>query len=205
MNNIKFRRFSAYLIDYLFIFLLITMISQIRIINPTYDEYVDAYERYVEIYNDLTVENVLEITENSQYKEVNYDLSRYSVSVSIVSLLVYFAYFVGFQKWNKNQTLGKKMFNLEVVSDTDKTVSWWQMLIREIIIYNLVLELLSIISVFVFNYQGYWIASNVLMLIAGLILWISVFFILFRKDGKGIHDLLAKTRVIGKEEKNGDR
>ena len=205
MNNIKFRRFSAYLIDYLFIFLLITMISQIRIINPTYDEYVDAYERYVEIYNDLTVENVLEITENSQYKEVNYDLSRYSVSVSIISLLVYFAYFVGFQKWNKNQTLGKKMFNLEVVSDTDKTVSWWQMLIREIIIYNLVLELLSIISVFVFNYQGYWIASNVLMLMAGLILWISVFFILFRKDGKGIHDLLAKTRVIGKEEKNGDR
>lgn len=205
MNNIKFRRFSAYLIDYLFIFLLITMISQIRIINPTYDEYVDAYERYVEIYNDLTVENVLEITENSQYKEVNYDLNRYSVSVSIISLLVYFAYFVGFQKWNKNQTLGKKMFNLEVVSDTDKTVSWWQMLIREIIIYNLVLELLSIISVFVFNYQGYWIASNVLMLMAGLILWISVFFILFRKDGKGIHDLLAKTRVIGKEEKNGDR
>ena len=200
MNSIKFRRFSAYLIDYLFIFLLITMISQIRVLNPTYNEYIDSYGRYTEIYEDLTVDNVLEIAESDEYKEVNYDLSRYSVSISIISLVVYFAYFVGFQKWNKNQTLGKKMFNLEVVSDDGKDVSWFQMLIREVIIYNLLLEILSIISIFVFDYQGYWVASNILTFIAGLILWISVFFILFRKDGKGIHDLLAKTRVVGKEQ-----
>ena len=200
MNSIKFRRFSAYLIDYLFIFLLITMISQIRVLNPTYNEYIDAYGRYTEIYEDLTVDNVLEIAESDEYKEVNYDLSRYSVSISIISLVVYFAYFVGFQKWNKNQTLGKKMFNIEVASDDGKDVSWFQMLIREIIIYNLLLEILSIISIFVFDYQGYWVASNILTFIAGLISWVSVFFILFRKDGKGIHDLLAKTRVVGKEQ-----
>ena len=199
-SKIKFRRFSAYLIDYLFIFLLITMISQIRVLNPTYNEYIDSYGRYTEIYEDLTVDNVLEIAESDEYKEVNYDLSRYSVSISIISLVVYFAYFVGFQKWNKNQTLGKKMFNIEVASDDGKDVSWFQMLIREIIIYNLLLEILSIISIFVFDYQGYWVASNILTFIAGLISWVSVFFILFRKDGKGIHDLLAKTRVVGKEQ-----
>ena len=199
-SNIKFRRFSAYLIDYLFIFLLITMISQIRVLNPTYNEYIDSYGRYTEIYEDLTVDNVLEIAESDEYKEVNYDLSRYSVSISIISLVVYFAYFVGFQKWNKNQTLGKKMFNIEVASDDGKDVSWFQMLIREIIIYILLLEILSIISIFVFDYQGYWVASNILTFIAGLISWVSVFFILFRKDGKGIHDLLAKTRVVGKEQ-----
>lgn len=203
-NNIKFRRFSAYLIDYLFIFLLITMISQIRVLNPTYDEYIEAYGRYTEIYEDLTVDNALEIAESDEYKEVNYDLSRYSVSISIISLVVYFAYFVGFQKWTKNQTLGKKMFNLEVASDNGKDVSWFQMLIREVIIYNLLLEILSIISIFVFDYQGYWVASNILTFIAGVILWICVFFILFRKDGKGIHDLLAKTKVVGKEQQNGN-
>ena len=96
------------------------------------------------------------------------------------------------------------MFNIEVASDDGKDVSWFQMLIREIIIYNLLLEILSIISIFVFDYQGYWVASNILTFIAGLILWISVFFILFRKDGKGIHDLLAKTRVVGKEQQNGN-
>ena len=203
-NSIKFRRISAYLIDYLFIFLVITMLSQIRVLNPTYDEYYEAYDRYMEIYDDLSVDNAIEIAESEEYREVNYDLSRYSVSISIISLVVYLAYFVGFQKWNKNQTLGKKMFNLEIVSDNNNKITWMQMLLRETIIYNLLWELLLIISVFVFDYQGYWIVGNILSLIAGLVLWISVFFILFRKDSKGIHDILAKTKVVGKEQLNGN-
>ena len=138
MNNIKFRRISAYLIDYLFIFLIITMLSQIRVLNPTYDEYYEAYDRYMEIYDDLSVDNALEIVESAEYQEVNYDLSRYSVSISIISLVVYLVYFVGFQKWNKNQTLGKKMFNIEVVSNDGKSASWLQILLREVIIYNIV-------------------------------------------------------------------
>ena len=64
MNNIKFRRISAFLIDYLFIFLLTTMISQIRVLNPTYNKYLDAYDRYVEIYDDLTVDNAIEVAES---------------------------------------------------------------------------------------------------------------------------------------------
>ena len=204
MNNIKFRRISAYLIDYLFIFLIITMLSQIRVLNPTYDEYYEAYDRYMEIYDDLSVDNALEIAESAEYQEVNYDLSRYSVSISIISLVVYLAYFVGFQKWNKNQTLGKKMFNIEVVSNDGKSASWLQILLREVIIYNIVWEILVIISIFVFNYEGYMIASSVLSLIAGIILWVSVLFIIFRKDGRGLHDIIAKTKVVGKEEDNGN-
>ena len=203
MNNIKFRRISAYLIDYLFIFLIITMLSQIRVLNPTYDEYYEAYDRYMEIYDDLSVDNALEIAE-SEYQEVNYDLSRYSVSISIISLVVYLVYFVGFQKWNKNQTLGKKMFNIEVVSNDGKSASWLQILLREVIIYNIVWEILVIISIFVFNYEGYMIASSVLSLIAGIILWVSVLFIIFRKDGRGLHDIIAKTKVVGKEQDNGN-
>lgn len=204
MNNIKFRRISAYLIDYLFIFLIITMLSQIRVLNPTYDEYYEAYDRYMEIYDDLSVDNALEIVESAEYQEVNYDLSRYSVSISIISLVVYLAYFVGFQKWNKNQTLGKKMFNIEVVSNDGKSASWLQILLREVIIYNIVWEILVIISIFVFNYEGYMIASSVLSLIAGIILWVSVLFIIFRKDGRGLHDIIAKTKVVGKEQDNGN-
>ena len=203
MNNIKFRRISAYLIDYLFIFLIITMLSQIRVLNPTYDEYYEAYDRYMEIYDDLSVDNALEIAE-SEYQEVNYDLSRYSVSISIISLVVYLVYFVGFQKWNKNQTLGKKMFNIEVVSNDGKSASWLQILLREVIIYNIVWEILVIISIFVFNYEGYMIASSVLSLIAGIILWVSVLFMIFRKDGRGLHDIIAKTKVVGKEQDNGN-
>ena len=96
------------------------------------------------------------------------------------------------------------MFNIEVVSNDGKSASWLQILLREVIIYNIVWEILVIISIFVFNYEGYMIASSVLSLFAGIIVWVSVLFIIFRKDGRGLHDIIVKTKVVGKEQDNGN-
>src|SRR5699024_8617440 len=100
-------------------FLLLTMLSQIRFLNPTYDLYMDNYDKYLDIMDNVSSENVLDIINDSEYQEVNYNLSKYSVSVSITSIILYLAYFVGFQKWNKNQTLGKKLFNISVKNKKD--------------------------------------------------------------------------------------
>ena len=205
MNNIKFRRISAYLIDYLFVFLLLTMLSQIRVLNPSYEEYAESYVRYEEMMDDLTVDNAVEIAKSKEYMQVNYDLSKYSVSISIISLVVYLAYFVGFQKWNNNQTLGKKLFNIQVVGNENKKVGWLQLLWREVVLYNLIWEVLAIVSIWVFNYEGYMYASSLLTFIAGAIIWVNIFFVVIRNDSRGIHDLLAKTKVVERDEDNGNR
>src|SRR5699024_10600075 len=119
----------------------------------------------------------------------NYDLSKYSVSISIISLVVYLAYFVGFQKWNNNQTLGKKLFNIQVVGNENKKVGWLQLLWREVVLYNLIWEVLAIVSIWVFNYEGYMYASSLLTFIAGAIIWVNIFFVVIRNDSRGIHDL----------------
>ena len=49
MSNIKVKRIGAYIIYYLFVFLLITMLSQIRVLNPSYEEYAESYVSYEEI------------------------------------------------------------------------------------------------------------------------------------------------------------
>lgn len=205
MSNIKVKRIGAYIIDYLFVFLLITMLSQIRVLNPSYEEYAESYVRYEEIMNDLTVDNAVEIAKSQEYMQVNYDLSRYSVSISIISLVVYLAYFVGFQKWNNNQTLGKKLFNIQVVGNENKKVGCLQLLWREVVLYNLIWEVLAIVSIWVFNYEGYMYASSLLTFIAGAIIWVNIFFVVIRNDSRGIHDLLAKTKVVERDEDNGNR
>ncbi len=205
MCNIKVKRIGAYIIDYLFVFLLITMLSQIRVLNPSYEEYAESYVRYEEIMNDLTVDNAVEIAKSKEYMQVNYDLSRYSVSISIISLVVYLAYFVGFQKWNNNQTLGKKLFNIQVVGNENKKVGWLQLLWREVVLYNIIWEVLAIVSIWVFNYEGYMYASSLLTFIAGAIIWVNIFFVVIRNDSRGIHDLLAKTKVVERDEDNGNR
>lgn len=205
MSNIKVKRIGAYIIDYLFVFLLITMLSQIRVLNPSYEEYAESYVRYEEMMDDLTVDNAVEIAKSQEYMQVNYDLSRYSVSISIISLVVYLAYFVGFQKWNNNQTLGKKLFNIQVVGNENKKVGWLQLLWREVVLYNLIWEVLAIVSIWVFNYEGYMYASSLLTFIAGAIIWVNIFFVVIRNDSRGIHDFLAKTKVVERDEDNGNR
>ena len=191
-----FKRIGAYAIDYLFIFLLLTMLSQIRFLNPTYDLYMENYDKYLDIMDNVSSENVLDIINDSEYQEVNYNLSKYSVSVSIISIILYLTYFVGFQKWNKNQTLGKKLFNIFVKNKKDdSSPSWGQMFLRTIILYNILFEIFLIISLYIFNASSYMIISNIITILAAIVFYVNVFFIIFRKDNAGIHDLIAKTKV----------
>ncbi len=191
-----FKRVGAYAIDYLFIFLLLTMLSQIRFLNLTYDLYMENYDKYLEIMDNINDDNILDVVNDSEYQEVNYNLSKYSVSVSIISIVLYLTYFVGFQKWNKNQTLGKKLFNISVKSKKDDgNPSWGQMFLRTIILYNILFEIFLIISLYIFNASSYMIISNIITILAAIVFYVNVFFIIFRKDNAGIHDLIAKTKV----------
>lgn len=191
-----FKRVGAYAIDYLFIFLLLTMLSQIRFLNPTYDLYMENYDKYLEIMDNINDNNILDVVNDSEYQEVNYNLSKYSVSVSITSIVLYLTYFVGFQKWNRDQTLGKKLFNISVKDKKDgSNPSWRQMFLRTIILYNILFEIFLIISLYIFNASSYMIISNIITILAAIVFYVNVFFIIFRKDNAGIHDLIAKTKV----------
>lgn len=195
----KLQRLGAYIIDYIFILLLITFLGQIRFLNPTFDEYYKTYDESMEMINNTNEEDIFKLLESEEYSLANYNLAKYSVSISIISIIVYLGYFVGFQKWNKNQTLGKKLFNIEVASIENTDVKWWQILLREIIIYNLIAEILYVILILFLNVNSYFMISNIILAISSLIFLINVILILFRKDGRGLHDLLAKTIVVEKD------
>ena len=195
----KLQRLGAYIIDYIFILLLITLLGQIRFLNPTFDEYYKTYDESMEMINNTNEEDIFKLLESEEYSLANYNLAKYSVSISINSIIVYLGYFVGCQKLNKNQTLCKKLFNIEVASIENTDVKWWQILFREIIIYNLIAEILYVILILFLNVNSYFMISNIILAISSLIFLINVILILFRKDGRGLHDLLAKTIVVEKD------
>lgn len=192
----KLQRLGAYIIDYLFILLLITLLGQIRFLNPTFDKYYETYDEYMELIENVNESNVLEIIESEEYSIANYNLSKYSVSMSIISILVYIGYFTGFQKWNKGQTLGKKLFNIEVSNVNEGNIKWWQIILREFIIYNLWAEILYVIFILLLSANSYFVISNTILFVTFIISFVNILFVLFRKDGRGLHDLLAKTIVV---------
>ena len=193
MDSLTFRRICAYAIDYIFIILLSTMVSGIRFLNPSYDNYVSAYDEYATMYEKIA-DGDLELVNSNEFKDIYYNLDKYSVSVSISTIVIYLLYFVGFQKWNHNQTLGKKAFNIAVTSKNEK-VTVWQMLLRSIIIYNIVFEVLSLLSLWIFDANTYLYIDMTLTFIAGIFFYINGGIVIFSKKHLGIHDIICKTEV----------
>lgn len=193
MDSLTFRRICAYAIDYIFIILLSTMVSGIRFLNPSYDNYVSAYDEYATMYEKIA-DGDLELVNSNEFKDIYYNLDKYSVSVSISTIVIYLLYFVGFQKWNHNQTLGKKAFNITVTSKNEK-VTVWQMLLRSIIIYNIIFEVLSLLSLWIFDANTYLYIDMALTFIAGIFFYINGGIVIFSKKHLGIHDIICKTEV----------
>ena len=61
--SILSKRISAYLIDILFLFVLISLITEIKFINPYYDKYIETYESYNEILEQYSNEEITEAEE----------------------------------------------------------------------------------------------------------------------------------------------
>ena len=195
MDSLTFRRICAYAIDYIFIVLLTTMVSGIRFLNPTYDDYVSTYSEYSDMYDSIADGN-LEVVNSTEFKNVYYNLDKYSVTISISTIVMYLLFFVGFQKWNHNQTLGKKAFNIAVVGE-NKKVTIWQMLFRSLIIYNIVFEILSLLALWIFDANSYMLVDMIITSMAMIFFYINAAIVIFSKSHLGIHDRICKTKVEG--------
>lgn len=196
------KRISAYLIDILFIFLIINLISQIKFINPYYDKYMSAYENYSNILEDYTNGNITEDEFNSMYNASYYEVSKYSVSYNIVIVVCIILYYGVFQKYNNGQTLGKKLMKIKIVdNNTEENISLVNSLIRLLPMYyiyigGLIPLIINSILVLVLNENVF---MNISLIISYLFLFISIIsfgFICFKKDNRGIHDILSNTKVI---------
>ena len=199
----KYKRIGAYLIDYFFISILVIMFSQIKVINPFYDKYLDNYEKYQEVMDNTDVDNIGDIYKNQDYLVSYQNVIKYGSFVSVMSMLCYLLYFVGFQKWNKDQSLGKKIFGLKVVDKNEKSPSVWKYILRTMLLYNLFVTILIIVLAFILGSKAFLISSIVINIIGYIFLYSNFLVFIFRKDNQAVHDIIVGTKVV--EVENGVR
>lgn len=196
------KRISAYLIDILFIFLVIGLISEIKFINPYYDKYIESYKNYSNILEEYTNGTITEEEFNNKYNDSYYLVNKYSVSYNIVIIVCIVLYYGVFQKYNNGQTIGKKLMKVRVVdNDTDKNISLINSLIRLLPMYyiyigGLIPLIINSILIVVIGKNSFMNVSLIVSYIFLIISIVSFIFIFIRKDNRGIHDIIAKTKVI---------
>lgn len=189
----KIKRLVAYLIDILIVGFISSSLSSLNIINPYYDKYLDVYDDYQEVLeSDI---NDLDEIFNSDFKGMYHDLVKYSSISNVISLSCYLLYFVGFQKWNKDQTVGKKLMRIKVVG-RDKSVSILSYFLRSVVVYNLLFPSINIISSFILNDNLFFTSSIILSIIGSVVTYACLLMIIIRKDNLGLHDIISKTKVV---------
>ncbi len=193
MKAYFFQRIFAYAIDIVLVTLVLTLIFMVI---PSGDNAVKLEEEQLliseqylnqEINSDVYIEKSIPIT---------YDIARENFLFVLVEAVLLIGYFVLFQFYNKGQTLGKKLLRIKVVRNDDDKLQMNDLVIRTLIAYEIFSSLLTLSTLLFLPAREYFYVSMSIFGIQFIVLIVIVVMVGFRKDGRGVHDLLGKTKVV---------
>ena len=185
------KRITAYLIDMTIVMLASSMLASISYINPKLDDYNKVYKEFNEIASQYSKNEITDEEYNKLALDYNYQLEKNNVATIVISITTIILYFVLFQKYNNGQTLGKRIMKIKI-----ENLSFWRYLLRTLILYNVLFNLLKIILIFTISKENYILASNILYVGALMIETTTIVLVNMRRDGRGLHDIISGSHVI---------
>lgn len=189
MKSLFFKRLGAYLLD----FIIVTFIVSIITLGFKSDNKIKS--RINELLTSVTSEEMTIEEYSDELFELNYDYQKSILPNTIVSIVVSIGYFIVFATLNKGKTLGKKLFKIEVVNNDGKEPNIWNMLGRSIPLYGILTGIIHIISLYTQNVKSFNYATTIINYLYYGFVIICFFMVMYKKDGKGLHDLIGRTYV----------
>ncbi|MGN1312314.1 MAG: RDD family protein [Bacilli bacterium] len=190
-----FKRIFAYMIDYFIILLVLSFITANINVGS------DITEKVNNLTNEYKNGNITIEEYNEEALPLNYELTKRKLPVNVITCVIIIGYYIVFAYFNNGQTLGKKICKIRVVNDKGERASIWNILIRSLFIYGIITTLYSLISINFLDIESFNYSVSVISVIESLFIVISLLMMLYKKDGRGLHDIIAKTRVIGEDDK----
>lgn len=188
-----FRRISAYFLDIIIVGLLVSIV--VSIILPTNDA-TKLREELSIVSNDLVKGNITSGVYLNRVLEITHDIGYQMLGYDIMQFTFYVLYFIVFQAKNKGQTIGKKIMRIRIVSSKGNNITMDEYVKRSLIINSLLLAMVSLVGILIFNDTNYFSLIVFVGILQLIIIVISSLMVFYRRDGRGLQDLFANTKVI---------
>ena len=201
MKPLSYKRIVAYVVDIIIVTMLSTFLTYFLPENKNYEA---SANEYLELLNNYTNEDIEQEEFISKTNDVVYSMNRNSITVTVVTTVLTIFYFVVFAYFMDGQTLGKKLMKLKIVSNNKGKLSMNNYLVRSLLINSILMNVLSIIFILGLEKNSYIKVNDITTYVFGIIYVVTFGMILFRDDKRGLHDYLAKTKVIDITEKTED-
>ena len=195
-RRLLLKRVLAYLIDVLIIMLFASMLSRVGFLNPQIDSYQKEYKSFTQIVEKYQKKNITRKEYEKQYNKMYYKIQKNSIYSNSINVVLIVLYFGCFQTITKGQTFGKKIMKFQVVDKSGKDAKWYQYLLRSIFLYSFLYYILISLGTFIFSVSDFSYYSSIVYYLNTMLEVIILYFILTREDGRGLHDLIAATKVI---------
>ncbi len=191
------KRIVAYIIDILIVTVVVSAISMIPRIDPYKKDYEKAYNEYLDIVSDAQNENSVDYKD--RIIELNYDIYKYRVVSNIISVISLVGYFGILQMVMNGQTVGKKVLKIKVVGNNGKKLNFGNYFLRTLILNNIFFTVINMIAVYILKGSNFYYFTYIVNMLQSTIYMILIIMMVLRKDNRGLHDLLAGTKVIDVE------
>lgn len=190
------QRLLAYVVDIIIVVTIATLISFPFSTNKTVEK---LNKQSTEIMQKYTNQEIDAKTYINQTMDNSYLLSKETGLVTIITIVIYVLYFIVYQAYMGGQTIGKKLMKIQIIKNDGSKLTMNDMIIRNIINNSILANIFLAIFVLI-SKNAYYYGSMVVEMIQYLILIVSIFMIILRKDGRSIPDFMAGTKVINLKE-----
>lgn len=196
MQNIVIKRISAYLIDLFLITFVAFLIIQIPFVNPYMSKYEKTYNEYIKLEKKYDNRKIKVNEYNTKSRNLSYKMDKYNFPYTVVTTACLFGYFILFQYYNNGQTLGKKLLKIRIKSNDNKKLKFTNYLIRGLLLNNIIINILMILCLLITDRTIYYYSTYVISIIQVVFMYANIITLLFRKDNRGLHDIVANTKVV---------
>ncbi len=192
MKVIFKKRLFAYLIDFV---LLTTIVTIINCVLPTTTKQVEINKELDSLQQNLLDGKIDNKQYFDGYKKLLPELDKSNMAINVCNLVFILGYFIIIPVVNNGQTLGKKILKIKI-EKIDGNLTIRDMVIRNFITTSLLQLMISSTLVYIVNNDIYYNLSIFVSLLQILLVIITSFMIIYRKDEKGVQDLITGTQVI---------
>lgn len=191
MKSNTFRRFSAYLIDLMIVGLIFIIIYYFLLQNSE----IQNLNHNLAFQNEQLLNHTIRYSEYfHSFSKITYQLDQMNILYSGLNILLISFYFIIIPLLNKGRTLGLYIVGLQIKSNK-KSLNIFQLFIRNFVANGLLYLMLSFLFVHFIKNETYFIAITILGIIQILLVIISIFMIIYRKDKRGLQDILSQTKI----------
>lgn len=193
MNNASFtRRLVAFVIDFIFISAILMILAYFMPKSANYNFLTQDMNELTEqaMNNEITFEAY-----SKEFAKNLIEIDKASVVYNATSFIILVIYYVIIPVFT-SRTLGKRIMRIKIEHKKGKKLNILNTFTRSIVDIGLLYSLITVFLVQIVDYKTYFFTLIIFGIIQFLLVIISAFMILYRRDKRGLGDILSRSNVV---------